>query len=784
MRVPSVTNPGCEMTELEMSVEQASGRGDGLTRTERIPEYGLAVLLGALDGAILGALANVRGWFLGGWLWPAGGAVLGGLLAFLMVRRRMGPVPLVRLIARFRVPLPLIRRVQLGVPIPWLRWAALPERWPWWYAARFAWMRVAALAWGLNALTDNDVLDTLASVSLAVALLVGYFVEANAFAGLAQRAFVIFAAISGALVGAVVGALANSGGWFLGGSLWPAGGAVLGVAVAVFWAGRASPSAVTRARITERMRPAIFLAPALIFISGALVIPTLRTIYLSFRGPDAEEVVGLENYRAIRDNPEVFDVEGFGDIWTGRLAVVGMSLLVVALVSFAARALVTKARSSRLAALWVTLIVVASAPIIGAAVWLLSLAVAGGLAAALAGVIAAGAGTAVTLEAAWPRLRPGRWKAIFNLALGAVGLGLLVSVAVAQEALGNSELFAAGAALLGVVVAIASGRWLVVRLGLGWSRPVPALALLVVTGGLVGLVVRSLALRLVDGWLPVTVISLTAVTVCVLAVAQAIASRTELDLGAPGPTLALTVAGVLVLLGGMSALTGVLWNNVFWIVFVGGLATVFGLAIAVLADRSRGEPIAKSLIFMPMAISFVGASVIWTFVYDRQPASEDQIGLLNALWVHFGGAPQTWLQDGPWNNMLLIVIMIWIQTGFAMVILSAAVKGVPEELREASRIDGATELQTFWRVTLPHIRSTIIVVVTTLIVTVLKIYDIVQVMTGGRFGTNVIANQMFDEVFQFRDFGRGSALAVLLFVAVLPLMVVNVRRLRSQEEVR
>jgi alpha-glucoside transport system permease protein len=245
--------------------------------------------------------------------------------------------------------------------------------------------------------------------------------------------------------------------------------------------------------------------------------------------------------------------------------------------------------------------------------------------------------------------------------------------------------------------------------------------------------------------------------------------------------VSLTTAAILVLLAAVGALSGVVWNNVFWVVFVTAFSTIIGLAIAVLADRSKGEPVAKSLIFLPMAISFVGASIIWRFVYAFTPAGEDQIGLLNAVWVGAGGQPQAWIQQTPWNNLFLIVIMIWIQTGFAMIVLSSAIKGVPVELLEAARMDGASEAQAFWRVTLPQIRPTLAVVVTTLVITVLKIYDIVKVMTNGEFGTSVIANEMFDQAFINRNYGMGSALAVLLFVAVVPLMVINVRRVRKGE---
>jgi alpha-glucoside transport system permease protein len=245
--------------------------------------------------------------------------------------------------------------------------------------------------------------------------------------------------------------------------------------------------------------------------------------------------------------------------------------------------------------------------------------------------------------------------------------------------------------------------------------------------------------------------------------------------------VSLTTTAGLVMLAMMGALTGVLWNNFFWIVLATGFCTIIGLAIAVLADRAKGENIAKSLVFMPMAISFVGASVIWRFVYAWTPT--DPIGVLNGVWTAQGGEQQNWILTPPWNDLWLIVIMIWIQTGFAMVVLSAAIKGVPSELLEAARVDGASEGQTFWRITLPQIRSTLAVVITTLIVTVLKIYDIVRVMTNGENDTNVVANRMFTELFTNRDTGMASALAVLLLAAVVPLMIVNVRRLRRAEEV-
>ena len=226
-------------------------------------------------------------------------------------------------------------------------------------------------------------------------------------------------------------------------------------------------------------------------------------------------------------------------------------------------------------------------------------------------------------------------------------------------------------------------------------------------------------------------------------------------------------------------------NNLLWLVFGTAFTLGFGLLIAVLADRSRIETLAKSLIFMPMAISFVGAGVIWNFIYEVRQKGDEQIGLLNAIWTGFGGDPQAWtalLQ--PWNNLFLIVIMIWLQTGFAMVLFSAAIKGIPAELMEAARVDGAPERQIFFRVTVPMIRGTIITVATTTIIFTLKIFDVVIVMTGGQFGTGVIATEFYRQYFTNRNFGIGSALAIILLVAVIPVMIYNLRRFRGQAAFR
>jgi alpha-glucoside transport system permease protein len=186
-----------------------------------------------------------------------------------------------------------------------------------------------------------------------------------------------------------------------------------------------------------------------------------------------------------------------------------------------------------------------------------------------------------------------------------------------------------------------------------------------------------------------------------------------------------------------------------------------------------------------MAISFVGAGIVWRFVYSfRVEGAGAQIGILNAIKTGFGGAPLDWLALVPWNNLFLMIIMIWLQTGFAMVILSGAIKGVPEDMLEAARLDGATEIQIFWRVIVPTIMSSIVVVFTTMIIGVLKVFDIVWVMTGGQDGTEVIAERMIRNMFTFRNFGRGAAVAVFMFLAVIPVMVVNVRRFREEEATR
>lgn len=226
-------------------------------------------------------------------------------------------------------------------------------------------------------------------------------------------------------------------------------------------------------------------------------------------------------------------------------------------------------------------------------------------------------------------------------------------------------------------------------------------------------------------------------------------------------------------------------NNILWLVLFTALTVSLGLVLAVLLDRVRYEAVAKSIVFLPMAISFVGAGVIWKFMYAFRPANVAQIGLLNALLRNFTNLdPIGWIVNRTTNNFALIVVGIWIWTGFCMVILSAAYKGIPKELLEAARVDGANEWQVFWGITIPMMKPTIAVVATTMVINVLKVFDIVYVMTNGAFGTEVIANRMYKEMFHFRSFGRASAIAVILLLAIIPIMLVNIRRFQEQEAIR
>jgi alpha-glucoside transport system permease protein len=224
----------------------------------------------------------------------------------------------------------------------------------------------------------------------------------------------------------------------------------------------------------------------------------------------------------------------------------------------------------------------------------------------------------------------------------------------------------------------------------------------------------------------------------------------------------------------------VLGNTAIWVIVAPLASTFIGLVIAYLTDRMKSASAVKSLIFMPMAISMVGASIIWKFVYDFEPnLKKIDIGLLSAFAKALGFTdPPNWLLENPLNTFLLIAVMIWIQTGFAMVVLSAAMKNIPDEVVEASMLDGASQLKRFVQITVPMIRSSIVVVLTTITIGTLKVFDIVRTMTGGNFQTNVIANEMYSQTFRALNYGTGSALAIILFLGVVPIIWYNIRQLK------
>lgn len=221
-------------------------------------------------------------------------------------------------------------------------------------------------------------------------------------------------------------------------------------------------------------------------------------------------------------------------------------------------------------------------------------------------------------------------------------------------------------------------------------------------------------------------------------------------------------------------------NNMFWLIVVPALSTAFGLLAAQLTDRIKWGNVAKSIIFMPMAISFVGASVIWKLVYDGRPIEQEQIGILNAIIVGLGGDPVTFLTIPFWNNFFLMIVLVWVQTGFAMVILSAALRGIPEETIEAAIIDGASPLQIFFKIKVPQIMPTVVVVWTTITLVVLKVFDIVFAMTNGQWETQVLANYMFDKLFRANDWGVGSASAMVIVLLVTPILIWNIHSARKE----
>jgi alpha-glucoside transport system permease protein len=222
-------------------------------------------------------------------------------------------------------------------------------------------------------------------------------------------------------------------------------------------------------------------------------------------------------------------------------------------------------------------------------------------------------------------------------------------------------------------------------------------------------------------------------------------------------------------------------NNLLWLFLFTGATVTLGLLLAVLTNHVRYEALAKGIVFIPMAVSFTAAAVIWRFMYIYQPPEFTQTGVVNALLTALGGQPVAWITDTAVNNLALIVSGIWIWTGFALVIISAGLKGIPQEVLEAARVDGANERQIFWFVILPMLRSVLLVVAVTMIINSLKVFDLVYVMTFGNYDTDVIANRMFKEMFRFLDFGHASAIAVVLLLAIIPVMLINLRRFRREQ---
>jgi alpha-glucoside transport system permease protein len=224
-------------------------------------------------------------------------------------------------------------------------------------------------------------------------------------------------------------------------------------------------------------------------------------------------------------------------------------------------------------------------------------------------------------------------------------------------------------------------------------------------------------------------------------------------------------------------------NNLLWLVFFTGFVVIGGLLIAVIFDRIRYETLAKTAVFLPLPISAVAASIIWKFMYDYQPPGQVQTGTLNAVIGTLGFSPVAWLINSSTNNPALIFVGIWTATGFAMVIISASLKAISSELLEAARLDGANELQVLRLIITPLLMPTLTVVATTMVITALKVFDIVYVLTAGAYGTDVIARQLFARLAN-ADYGRGGAVGVVLLIAVIPLLLLNIRRFRQQEEIR
>ena len=524
--------------------------------------------------------------------------------------------------------------------------------------------------------------------SLAAAAVV--FVGANRAVDQSAARWPVLTAVVGSLAGVVVGAVAQHNGWLpagpaVGGPL-KAGwliilcGVIAGAAVGAGAGWLMTPTSNRRSLWEGRLRPWVFVGPALAFVAIGLVIPALRTVFLSLKNGPRGRRAGFtfEHYREIFTDDEYFTVEGWSAILTSRLFIAGLAAAVAA----------------------------------GLAAWASAARIVGG---------------PIQARAARRLLR--------TLAVAAAVLAVAPVVALIESLARDPN----RSAIMDVLTVVVSSRvtlWIVVLAAAG--------------------------------------------SLLVWALARARRRELELDWGSPSSSLMLALGALLLVFGALSTLHAVVWNNVWWVVTVAGLSTGLGLMLAVLAERTRGEKLAKTLIFMPMAISMVGAAVIWDFMYEVQ-ATGNQTGLFNAVLQGLGFSSRGFFINAsmiPWNNFWIMLIMVWIQTGFAMVVLSAAIRTVPNELLEAARMDGAGETQTFWRVVMPQIRPTIILVVTTLIVIVTKVFDLVKATTNGANRTNVLANEMFDQL-RDRNFTSSSAFAVVLLALVVPVMILNIRRMQK-----
>lgn len=596
-------------------------------------------------------------------------------------------------------------------------------------------------------------ITTIVSVVLAVVISGGLFFGANWLIDQTQNRWPLSVAGVGGFVGLFVGAILQHNGWIkLGGDLFGPfkEGWLTIVLASVVCAGigyalgtARTPDIATRIRSEQRWRPVIFVGPAVFFVLMGLVFPSISTFIISFRdGRRGEGSFSLGNYDTIFTDDSLFNIENFDRIFTSRLFIVGLAAVVFAIVmAYASTQELLGTRRSDQTRMVVRVI--------------------GGALAALSALVIIGfiEGVARDPNQSWifdNILTPLVSSPITLWVFVATFFGL-VAFLIAEARSGQGSTSSASSALAGQ-----AGRSMV---GPSILAGIAALAVVLGIGGAVsGAEAVSLALFALG------------IAAVLLLLSQN--QRTQqLDLGAPSSSLLFVVATILLLLALFSSLQSVVWNNLWWVATVTGLSTVFGLLLAILADRAKGERYARTMIFMPMAISMVGAAVIWDFMYELQ-ASGNQTGLINAILGGLGFQPRGFFINStmiPWNNFWIMLIMVWIQTGFAMVILSAAIKGVPDELLEAARVDGATEVQVFWRVIIPQILTTIVVVVTTLIIIVMKVFDLVKATTGGANSTNVLANEMFDQL-RVANFSLSAAFATVIFFLVLPVMIFNVRR--------